>query len=869
MFGTLQRLFFGTLRRQLMTGMVLTVALTMAAFVWDLTRRQQQVAVAQQVSQATSMARSVAASGAVWLAARDASGLQEIVHGLSSYPELRYAMVLDARGELLAHTEPERRGQYLTDLPAQPAEQVRQRGAYLVDVYSPVMLNGRSIGWVRIGLAGTALEASLAQVARNGLIYMLVAIILAALISAAVSRLLTRRLAAMSEVANAVEQGQAGLRVATDGDDEAAQLARQFNTMLDALAQRDQALKDSETFKTVILDSVAAEIAVIDRSGTILAVNEQWQRFSVENTNLPGQRAPHTDVGANYLEMCIDSNSIHRASLGVALAHDGIAAVLEGRSPHFILDYPCHSPQEQRWFTMVVRPLGSDRRSGVAITHTDISAVKLAERYEQFRSQMLELMAGETALPELLRAMASGVENLHPSMLCSILLLTDDGKRLGEVFAPSLPAFYNQAVVGLEISLGCGSCGTAAFTGQRVVVQDIATHPYWANYKALAQQADLGACWSQPILASGGKVLGTFAIYHRQVHAPTAHDIMVIEQSARLASIAIEHKRTQAALLASEDMFRTLFETLPTGVLYQNADGYITSANAAAQRILGLTLEQLRGSTSTDPRWHAVHEDGSPCPGNEHPISQAIRTGQPVRNMTMGIAVPDRDLVWILASAMPLFKDGKLDQAYVVFEDVTERQKMVQHVRQLAFYDPLTELPNRRLLSERLAQAISASKRSDCFGAMMFLDLDNFKPLNDEHGHELGDLLLAEVAQRLKNSVRAVDTVARIGGDEFVVMLTDLSPGRAEATTLAEAVAEKVRDALAQPYLLALTREEGDHITVEHRCSASIGITLFSHRDSNHEQILQRSDAAMYQAKEEGRNRLKFASPKPESAEMR
>ena len=865
MLANLQRLFFGTLRRQLMTGMVLTVALLMAAFVWDLTRRQQQAALAQQSSQAVSIARSVAVAGPVWLAARDVSGLQEIMHGLSSYPELRYAMVLDARGEVLAHTEAERRGQFMTDLPPQPTEQVRQRGAHLVDVFSPVLLNDRPIGWVRVGLAGTALEASLAQVARSGLLYMLVATLLAAAISAAVSRLLTRRLAAISEVASAVELGHTGLRVSASGDDEAAQLARQFNTMLDALAQRDQALKDSEAFKTVILDSVAAEIAVIDRSGTILAVNEQWRRFSLDNSNRPGQPAAQTDVGTNYLVMCNASNSDGRASMGAALAHDGIAAVLEGRSPHFSLDYPCHSPQEQRWYTMIVRPLGSDRRSGVVITHTDISAVKLAERYEQFRSQILELMAGDTALPELLTAMASGVEQLHPPMLCSVLLLTEDGRRLGQVFAPNLPTFYNQALVGLEIGMGRGSCGTAAFTGQRVVVEDIATHPYWANYKALAQQAGLGACWSQPILASSGKVLGTFAVYHRQAHVPSAHDLVVIEQSARLASIAIEHKRTQAALLASEDMFRTLFETLPTGVLYENADGYITSANAAAQRILGMTLDQLQGRTSMDLRWHAIHEDGSPFPGSEHPISQAIRTGQPVRNVMMGIAVPERDDVWILVSAMPLFKDGKLDQAYVVFEDVTDRHQMEQQVRHMAFYDPLTQLPNRRMLSERLAQAIHASKRSDSFGAMMFLDLDNFKPLNDQHGHELGDLLLVEVARRLKNSVREVDTVARMGGDEFVVMLAELSASRVESTALARSVAEKIRDALAQPYLLALTREGGNSITVEHRCSASIGITLFSHRESNQAQILQRSDTAMYQAKEEGRNRVKFATPQTES----
>jgi diguanylate cyclase (GGDEF)-like protein/PAS domain S-box-containing protein len=858
MIATLKRLFLGSLRRQMVTGMVLTVALMMSAFVWDLTQRQQQVVLEQQSRQAVGIARSVAVTGSVWLASRDVAGLQEIVLGLSNYPDLSYAMVLDTHGQVLAHSEPVRRGQFITDLPATAELQVRQRGAHLVDVFSPVLLNARPIGWVRVGLAGTALESRLAQVTRGGVVYLLVAVILVAIFSTIVSLLLTRRLAAISRVASAVESGQAGVHVEVSGNDEAAQLARQFNNMLDALAQRDRALKDSESFKTAILDSVAAEIAVIDGSGVIVAVNEQWRRFALDNSNLPGQPAPHTDVGANYLKACGLDDS--RGSLGAALAHDGIQAVLDGRSTHFSLDYPCHSPDQQRWFSMIARPLGADIRSGVAITHTDISAIKLAERYEQFRSQMLELMAGDTALPDLLRAMASGVEQLHPAMLCSILMLSDDGRHLGEVIAPSLPDFYNQALVGLEIGMGRGSCGTAAFTGERVVVDDIATHPYWADYKALAQRAGLGACWSQPVLSSTGQVLGTFALYHRHVHAPSAQDIAMIEQSARLASIAIEHKRTQAALRASEDMFRTLFETSPTGVLYQNADGYITSANAAAQRILGLTLDQLQGRTSTDPRWRAIREDGSDFPGEQHPISIARKTGQPVRNVMMGISVPGRDYIWILVSAVPLFKDGQLDQAYVMFEDVTERHQMEQQVRQLAFYDPLTQLPNRRLLTERLDQAIAASKRSGGYGAMMFLDLDNFKPLNDQLGHEVGDLLLVEVAQRLKNSVRGVDTVARLGGDEFVVMLTDLHVGATESIEQASSVAEKIRTSLALPYLLTFKQADGVSRTVEHHCTASIGITLFSGQDASHEQILQRADAAMYQAKDAGRNRVQFAA---------
>ncbi len=257
-----------------------------------------------------------------------------------------------------------------------------------------------------------------------------------------------------------------------------------------------------------------------------------------------------------------------------------------------------------------------------------------------------------------------------------------------------------------------------------------------------------------------------------------------------------------------------------------------------------------------DPRWHAVREDGSDFPGDQHPISVALASGQPVHDVLMGITVPQRDCVWILVSAMPLYKGAKVSQAYVVFEDITERHQMQQQLRQLAFFDPLTQLPNRRLLTDRLNQAMTACKRGAHHGAMMFLDLDNFKPLNDQHGHEVGDLLLIEVARRLKACVREVDTVARLGGDEFVVILVDLHPEPAESALQASAVAEKIRASLAEPYVLTFKKVDGAGQVLEHRCSASIGLTLFSQRDTEHEPVFQRADDAMYQAKELGRNRV-------------
>jgi len=197
--------------------------------------------------------------------------------------------------------------------------------------------------------------------------------------------------------------------------------------------------------------------------------------------------------------------------------------------------------------------------------------------------------------------------------------------------------------------------------------------------------------------------------------------------------------------------------------------------------------------------------------------------------------------------------------------DIVERKRMEDQVRQLAFYDPLTHLPNRRLLNDRLSQTLLASKRSAFHGALMFMDLDNFKSLNDQHGHSAGDLLLVEVARRLKCCVREIDTVARFGGDEFVVLLGELALSPQESMAQAGVIAEKIRLALAEPYALNMAREGADAVSLKHRCTASIGVTLFIDGDANLDGILMRADVAMYEAKAQGRNRVQFHAARAEA----
>ncbi|HEU0219350.1 MAG TPA: diguanylate cyclase [Gallionella sp.] len=203
-------------------------------------------------------------------------------------------------------------------------------------------------------------------------------------------------------------------------------------------------------------------------------------------------------------------------------------------------------------------------------------------------------------------------------------------------------------------------------------------------------------------------------------------------------------------------------------------------------------------------------------------------------------------------------KDGEISHFVALKQDISARKINEEHLKNLAFYDPLTQLPNRRLLFDRLGQTLAASKRSGRYGALIFLDLDNFKPLNDEHGHDIGDLLLIEASRRIEGCVREEDTVARFGGDEFVVILKDLDADKAVSATQANAVAEKIRTALAEPYQLELLQTEDGKSAIEHRCTSSIGIVLFVNHEYSREDILKWADAAMYQAKAAGRNAIYF-----------
>jgi len=205
---------------------------------------------------------------------------------------------------------------------------------------------------------------------------------------------------------------------------------------------------------------------------------------------------------------------------------------------------------------------------------------------------------------------------------------------------------------------------------------------------------------------------------------------------------------------------------------------------------------------------------------------------------------------------------GKLLGVFADARDITKRKQAEQQILDLAFHDTLTQLPNRRLLDEHLNQTMAISKRNKRYGALIFLDMDNFKSLNDTHGHGVGDLLLIEVAHRISSCVREVDFVARFGGDEFVVIIGDLGIDQEKSTALTNIVAEKIRSALGKPYELKVKSDGKTGVTVEHRCTSSLGVALFLDHAANSDEVIRWADIAMYQAKEAGGNSIRYYEAK-------
>jgi len=356
---------------------------------------------------------------------------------------------------------------------------------------------------------------------------------------------------------------------------------------------------------------------------------------------------------------------------------------------------------------------------------------------------------------------------------------------------------------------------------------------------------------SLPILFQD-KVIGLFQVANKETDYSEA-DIQTLESLGKylapLLNARLEGKR-------AEEMITNILESIDEGFITINRDFEIISTNRAYAESVGSPLGEIIGRHC----YKISHHIDQPCylNGEDCAVKHVFDTGlarttlhthydaagQPIYVETKAFALQKNDL-------------GEVQTAIEIVVDITDKKASEEEIHRLAFYDPLTRLPNRRLLLDRLQQAFISGDRDGQYGAVLFLDLDHFKTLNDTRGHAIGDLLLVEVAGRLQATVREGDTVSRQGGDEFVVLLKNLSEEKQVAITQAGHVAEKIRAVLGRPFSLA---GQEQHIT------ASIGISLFCSHDTTTEELFKHADTAMYQSKHSGRNTVRFFDPAMQSA---
>mgnify|MGYP000004513742 CR=1 FL=1 len=449
-------------------------------------------------------------------------------------------------------------------------------------------------------------------------------------------------------------------------------------------------LEKSHAFAHSILNGIAANVCVLDEEGKIIAVNQAWKDFYVEN----GGDETHRHEGDNYLKACTDAiQSLSSELQSASQFYLGFKELVEGKRDRFELEYPCHSPQQQRWFFVRVTAMRNLAPRRFVVTHVDISAQKQTQ------------------------------EHLQQSLIFS----------------------------------------------------------------------------------------------------------------------------------------KRMIDALRDGVSIVNKDGFTTEVNPALCKMTGFSREELLGTSSPFPYW----------PNEElAAIDAAMRKtmNQQHGNFDLVFMRKNGERFPVSVAASTVFDDqGQIISYIATVKDISEYKKLESEIQNLAFYDPLTNLPNRRLLNDRIDLAIATSKRTGKYAGLMMLDLDNFKPLNDQHGHDVGDLLLIEAAHRLRACIREVDTVARFGGDEFVIVINELHADKAHADEYLLEIAEKVRGKIAEPFNLQSTTMNMK-LLIQHRCTASIGCLSFAGKTRQGRDLLKIADKEMYQAKQLGRNRVCLHQAQQEKA---
>ena len=455
-----------------------------------------------------------------------------------------------------------------------------------------------------------------------------------------------------------------------------------------------------------------------------------------------------------------------------------------------------------------------------------------------FVRDITEQRAAQEALRHNDQLLRSVVDSIHDY---AIFLLDSEGHvKTWNNVGQHIKGYTKEEIVGLHFS--------RFFTkedldrGKPAMLLSLAAAHGGAGDEGWRVRKDGSRFWAECTLTAIHGVLGEITGF-----AKVVRDISVRKEAeeAALLHFSDEVEAYSKALKASESRYRTVFQTSPDAVVISRIDdGTIVDVNQAFLDVTGHERSEVIGRTTTQLCIWTNSRD-------RLRVLDLLRSNQGYRDLEVKFKRKSAEVFWARLSASLTEVDG-VACVLCFARDISESKLAEEEIRHLAFYDSLTGLPNRRLQWERLRQSLTASARSNRKGAVLFIDLDDFKNLNDTLGHKTGDLLLHEIGKRLSACTRDSDTVARLGGDEFVVIIEGLTESAEDAATSAKAVAEKISHALAEPYMLA-----------GHQCfsTASIGIRVFASEQDNIDDVMQQADLAMYKSKSVGRKAIHFFFP--------
>ncbi len=465
----------------------------------------------------------------------------------------------------------------------------------------------------------------------------------------------------------------------------------------------------------------------------------------------------------------------------------------------------------------------------IQATVRNITQQKQHEFYQNMRHQVMSLLLKEASLKTLLETIVHIIESAYSGIICSVLLLNQDKTQLLMMAASSqLPDFYKKAIDGMKVDESSASYGATVLTKQRIVIADIQTHPHWKAHKKVADKAGLSACWLQPIIGLNNRVLGVFSIYREEISSPEPEEIELIEFVAQLMAVAIGKNETNEKMKLLENIFIHTHE----GITITDKNKRIVDINPAFTEITGYSREEVIGK---DP---SLLSSGKQNSAFYEQMWQQINQQGYWQGEVWNRHKKGNIYVEFLNISTVQDENNEIVHYIGVFSDITRSKQQQEKISLMAHYDVLTRLPNRTLFVDRFHQSIAHSHRTDQQLAVCFLDLDNFKPINDTHGHKVGDQLLIEVAQRITAAIREEDTVSRQGGDEFTLLLNDIA-----SIEQCEQMIARIHYDLAQPY-----RIDGHF----YKISASTGVTLYPNDNSDIDTLLRHADHAMYQAKQAG-----------------